>query len=187
MTDHYIERNQAKWILASEDLLNLSSDRQREIFDGECGDEQREPSSEQANMQALLAVLDRWTRLKLPSHDTLYFCAIDVLASGYSGCRTEYIEARLLGLNVGPHIITGNPEPLVRCPCCDYFTLVERGQYDVCRVCFWEDSGLSDLDRFSSPNRMTLRQARLNFERFFACDERAARFLRVDRLKMFVQ
>ena len=31
---------------------------------------------------------------------------------------------------------------LQQCPCCDYFTLGKRGQYDICLVCFWEDSGI---------------------------------------------
>jgi len=25
------------------------------------------------------------------------------------------------------------------CPCCGYLTLPERGAYDICPVCFWED------------------------------------------------
>jgi hypothetical protein len=57
------------------------------------------------------------------------------------------------------------------CPCCDYCTLGRRGEYFICHICFWEDSGMDDLDRPSGPNGgMTLRQARENFERFGACD-----------------
>src|SRR3569833_2977032 len=28
-----------------------------------------------------------------------------------------------------------------RCPCCGVRTLIERGGYDICSVCFWEDDG----------------------------------------------
>lgn len=65
-----------------------------------------------------------------------------------------------------------NPVDLQRCPCCDYLTLEERGQYAICPVCFWEDDGidLPDLDVHSGPNHMTLRQGRQNFESFGACD-----------------
>ncbi|WP_240910907.1 CPCC family cysteine-rich protein [Paludisphaera soli] len=49
-----------------------------------------------------------------------------------------------------------------QCPCRDHFTLDERGFYEICPICFWEDSG-QDLDRMdeSSGNNsgLTLRQA----------------------------
>jgi hypothetical protein len=59
-----------------------------------------------------------------------------------------------------------------QCPCCDYFTLDERGQYDVCPVCYWEDSGadLDRLDEHSGPNHQTLREGRKHFLEFGACD-----------------
>ena len=66
------------------------------------------------------------------------------------------------------------PRPRFRCPCCDYVTLSQRGHYDICPVCFWEDDG-GDIDRadaHSGPNHMTLREGRDNFERFGACEER---------------
>ena len=53
-----------------------------------------------------------------------------------------------------------------QCPCCDYFSLPVRGQYDICPICGWEDDGL-DLDRpdeASGPNHATLREARAVFE-----------------------
>jgi hypothetical protein len=68
-----------------------------------------------------------------------------------------------------------DPTPWEQCPCCDYLTLPERGQYDICRVCFWEDEGqdVDELDRPSGANNgITLRQGRANFERFGACEER---------------
>jgi len=61
---------------------------------------------------------------------------------------------------------------LFQCPCCDYFTLSARGEYDICPICFWEDDGL-DLDRLdipSGPNHMTLREGRHHFKQFGACD-----------------
>lgn len=61
---------------------------------------------------------------------------------------------------------------LQQCPVCDYFSLPKRGDYDICRICFWEDDGL-DVDRLdvhSGPNHATLREARANFLRVGACD-----------------
>lgn len=62
-----------------------------------------------------------------------------------------------------------------QCPCCDYFTLERRGEYSICRVCFWEDDGLDieTLDKHSGPNHMSLREGRENFSRIGACDEAA--------------
>ena len=65
--------------------------------------------------------------------------------------------------------------PLYQCPCCDYFTLSDRGEYDICPVCFWEDSGwdVDSPDQYSGPNHMTLREGRRNFQYFGACDYRS--------------
>lgn len=67
-----------------------------------------------------------------------------------------------------------DPTPKEQCPCCDYITLPERGNYLICPICFWEDDGLDidDLDSPSAPNHgITLRNARLNFEKFGACEK----------------
>ncbi|HRI70561.1 MAG TPA: CPCC family cysteine-rich protein [Polyangium sp.] len=79
---------------------------------------------------------------------------------------------------IGPEPKQHDGEPsaiLAQCPCCDYFSLGHRGEYEICEICFWEDAGLDldDLDQYSGPNHMTLRDARENFRRIGACDERA--------------
>ena len=60
----------------------------------------------------------------------------------------------------------------LQCPCCDYFTLGERGGYEICPICFWEDDGIDidDSDEHSGPNHITLREGRQNFGKFGACD-----------------
>lgn len=63
---------------------------------------------------------------------------------------------------------------LYQCPCCDYFTLPERDNYIVCPVCFWENEGINvdNLDLESGANQgITLRQGRINFLNFGACDK----------------
>lgn len=44
------------------------------------------------------------------------------------------------------------------CPCCGYKTLPERGSYDLCPVCWWEDEGLEPWE-YSGPNAQTLVEA----------------------------
>ncbi len=68
------------------------------------------------------------------------------------------------------------------CPCCGYITLSERGGYEICPVCFWEDDGQDDKDadrvRGGPNQRLSLTEARNNFAAFGACDERCRQFVR---------
>lgn len=65
--------------------------------------------------------------------------------------------------------------PLLQCPCCDFFTLSERGGFEICPICYWEDEGsdLEALDQPSGANHITLREARRNFNELGACDHSA--------------
>lgn len=66
-----------------------------------------------------------------------------------------------------------DPTPRHQCPCCDYISLPERGNYLICRICFWEDDGqdIDQLDEPSGPNHgITLREGRANFAEFGACE-----------------
>jgi hypothetical protein len=69
----------------------------------------------------------------------------------------------------------GDPGPF-RCPCCGYLTLSERDGYDICPVCFWEDDGQDDHDadviRGGPNGQLSLTQARANYRRVGACEER---------------
>ncbi|MEQ9495711.1 MAG: CPCC family cysteine-rich protein [Deltaproteobacteria bacterium] len=54
-----------------------------------------------------------------------------------------------------------------RCPCCRFFTLESRGDFDICPVCFWEDDGQDDCDADAvrgGPNyELSLTQGRKNY------------------------
>ncbi|ADV84068.1 CPCC family cysteine-rich protein [Terriglobus saanensis] len=62
------------------------------------------------------------------------------------------------------------------CPCCYFRTLDERGGYDICPICFWEDDGQDDHDasevRGGSNASLSLTEGRANFERIGACEEK---------------
>lgn len=88
------------------------------------------------------------------------------------------------------------------CPCCGCLTLDERGGYDICPVCFWEDDAyivigggeikgvrvdreVSDeelLDVPSGANHgLTLREGRENYRKFGACEEDMKKHVRPPR------
>ncbi len=64
----------------------------------------------------------------------------------------------------------------VACPCCGYLTLGERGGFEICDVCFWEDDGQDDPDaeivRGGPNGHLSLSDARRNFDLIGACEER---------------
>jgi hypothetical protein len=64
------------------------------------------------------------------------------------------------------------------CPCCDYLTFEHPtdGSYDICSVCFWEDDLVQkeDPDYAGGANRVSLNEARANFVRYGAMEERFA-------------
>jgi Cysteine-rich CPCC len=55
------------------------------------------------------------------------------------------------------------------CPCCGHRTLSERGSYEICDECGWEDDGQDDHDSAvirGGPNgRISLDEARTRYER----------------------
>ena len=61
-----------------------------------------------------------------------------------------------------------------RCPCCHCLTLHQRGGYEICPVCFWEDDGQDDHDadevRGGPNGSLSLTRARHNFEQCGASD-----------------
>jgi len=70
----------------------------------------------------------------------------------------------------------------VACPCCGYLTLSERGGFEICPVCWWEDDGQGDLDaevvRGGPNGDLSLAEARANFRSVGASDPRFVRSVR---------
>jgi hypothetical protein len=71
---------------------------------------------------------------------------------------------------------SGPPVLPLRCPCCGCKTLTARRDFQICEVCFWEDDGQDDYDadvgRGGPNGRLSLTDARTNYQKFGACEER---------------
>ncbi len=69
--------------------------------------------------------------------------------------------------DIGCESIEGEPVKFEACPCCGRRTIEERGHYDICRICWWEDDGQDNSDAdiiMGGPNyEISLTQGRYNF------------------------
>lgn len=68
-----------------------------------------------------------------------------------------------------------------RCPCCGYYTLkAPPGSYDICPVCFWEDDSCQNENPLydGGANRISLREARVNYQEFGASEIESIPFCR---------
>jgi len=65
------------------------------------------------------------------------------------------------------------------CPCCGFPTLNERGGYDICILCKWEDDGQDDINAdevLGGPNEsFSLTEARDNFQKNLCYDGEKSR------------
>lgn len=59
---------------------------------------------------------------------------------------------------------------MVACPCCGWRTIGQRGNYEICKVCWWEDDGQDNENAdeiYSGPNAgISLTQGRYNFLKY---------------------
>ena len=71
------------------------------------------------------------------------------------------------------------------CPCCGYLTLEDpkNGSYEICPVCFWENDAVQNDDPSfaGGANEPSLTQARANYRRFGAVEERLILHVRAAR------
>jgi hypothetical protein len=105
------------------------------------------------------------------------------LRETYGVCNA-WLQTKLIDTESAVEVI-GQPEKMLDCRCCGYLAIRERGQYEVCPVCFWEDDGSQDTDRASGPNHMTLGEAKANFASIGACSKDALQHIAQDIREMY--
>lgn len=63
------------------------------------------------------------------------------------------------------------PEAHLPCHCCGCLTIRERGSYEICKVCFWEDDpGQTPEFDEGGANPLGLEDARKNYRDIGACE-----------------
>ena len=87
------------------------------------------------------------------------------LKEGLQSVTNKYLRDKL-----GVESIVGKPVKLESCPCCGSRTIGERGNYEICKICWWEDDGQDNESAnkvFGGPNYgISLTQGRYNFLKF---------------------
>ena len=76
-----------------------------------------------------------------PEHQR-FNAAIAVYLRGRCGAVTnEYLLREVVLVDRTVSAVTGAALGAEACPCCGRRTICERGCYEICRVCWWEDDG----------------------------------------------
>ena len=82
----------------------------------------------------------------------------------------QSVTNEFLKENLGIESVEGKPIELISCPCCGSRTIGERGNYEICKVCWWEDDGQDNKNAdeiFGGPNyEISLSKGRYNFIKF---------------------
>ena len=67
-----------------------------------------------------------------------------------------------------------------QCPCCGFYTLDSRGEYDICKVCFWEDDPSQSADELDDggANHVSLVEARKNYLAIGVCKPDMVKYVR---------
>lgn len=171
-----MSRDEVLSLLAHHKLQRLSHDERAEILLNYwiADDEDEDYTSLPTDLQEQMATADVPGDPENPKYDPLL---IRALRHQYIGVTNAYLIQQLRNVEYTNVTIVGEPECLSVCPCCGFLTLREHGAYEICPVCFWEDNGSNDPTKYSHPNRKTLGEARENFKRFGAEDERSLPFV----------
>lgn len=178
-------RKEAIKIILENDIINLTRDEREALLLNSWGIDEHDPEFHFFSK----SLQDELLSSDVPTNDVMdsrYNELLLLVAEGsFYGIPNEYLS-RLVSKIVGSNIeVEGYVEKLLPCPCCNYETLVQRGEYDICPVCFWEDDGNNDPNQYSGPNHMTLSEGRSNYGRYGACSEVEAKFVTSNRYEIY--
>lgn len=128
--------------------------------------------------KSLQTLLDNTDEPPIDVSDSIFdSLLIESLKADFIGVTNEYLSALISDYFGDYPLVTGILEDLFRCPCCEFKTLGERGQFFVCPVCRWEDVGeIEDLEKHISCNNMSLSEAKADFLSSYSTNEMTKRY-----------
>ncbi len=178
-------REEAIKIIIEKDITKLARDEREAMLWKSWGIDEHDPEFHHFSKELQEELLSS----DVPTHDVMdnryNELLLKVTEGSFYGIPNEYLS-KLVSKIVGSHIeVEGYVEKLLPCPCCHYETLEQRGEYDICPVCFWEDDGNNEPSRYSGPNHMTLSEGRSNYEKYGACSEKGAEFVTANRYEIY--
>lgn len=178
-------RKEAIKIIIEDDISKLTRDEREAMLLNSWGVDEQDPEFHFFSK----SLQDELLSSDVPTEDVMDFRYNELLltsANGsFYGFPNEYLS-KLVSEIVGSNIeVEGDVEKLLPCPCCNYETLVQRGEYDICPVCFWEDDGNNDPSQYSGPNHMTLSEGRSNYEKYGACSEEEVELVASNRYEIY--
>ncbi|WP_101808843.1 CPCC family cysteine-rich protein [Paenibacillus pasadenensis] len=180
-----MNRDEAIAIILKTTIEDLSKEEREEILIDWWGIDQDDPEFDKLP-EILQSEILNYDEPQKDVMDEVYSALLLVaLRKKYLGVRNEYLSKRVSAILDSNQEVEGLQEELYSCPCCEFKTLSTKGEYDICPVCFWEDDGNTDPGYYSSPNHMTLAQARDNFNEFGVVNKSSLQFLESDRLEKF--
>lgn len=180
-----MNRDEAIAIILKSTIEDLSKEEREEILIDWWGIDQDDPEFNNLP-ETLQSEILNYDEPQKDIMDKGYSALLLVaLRKKYLGVRNDYLSKRVSAILDSNQEVEGLQEELYSCPCCEFKTLSTKGEYDICPVCFWEDDGSTDPSYYSSPNHMTLSQARDNFNEFGVVNKSSLQFLELDRLEKF--
>ncbi|MGG4197433.1 CPCC family cysteine-rich protein [Paenibacillus jamilae] len=180
-----MNRDEAIAIILKTTIEDLSKEEREGILIDWWGIDQDDPEFDKLPETLQSEILNYDEPQKDVMNEVYSALLLVALRTKYLGVRNEYLSKRVTAILDSNQEVEGLQEEFYSCPCCEFKTLPTKGEYDICPVCFWEDDGSTDPSYYSSPNHMTLAQARENFIEFGVVNKSSLQFLESDRLEKF--
>jgi hypothetical protein len=168
VADQVVSRSEAIAVLAQRDLRSKDEEwRAEELFCLGASDMDANPEWLFLPKKLRDEINSYQSReIREPEHPRYDDALLVSLRGNYVGARNAFLENELTEMG-RPAAVEGEVEVLESCPCCGRKTLGERGIYDICRVCWWEDDGQDNANAslaLGGPNGdLSLTKARVNF------------------------
>lgn len=157
-----MNREQAIALIVDHEMKSLSiEDRATLIYNAwgiEEGDQEFENLSEELKEEILT--------FDVPQHDVMlprYDQLVRVVCKlSYSEYPNNVLGIMLQKFSNQSARVEGDEAKKYPCPCCGKMTLGNRGEYDICPLCGWEDDGIEEENKYSTCNHMTLAEGQIN-------------------------